>query len=152
MKAALVQGLSGSISASSTKTVLTITAAADRIVRIDRIRVSQSTHKASEQYTAFGQRASASGTATAFTPVVKEPNGGATGFSAKVTHTVEPTYTAATISPAFAWNSLTGKDIAFQMGQELYIAPSGIWGLYVTTPSGTTAFTCQGEVEATEIG
>src|SRR5438874_1914499 len=108
-KAATVQGASGSIAASSTKTIVTITAGASQLVRIIRLRVTQDTHKTSEQYELYGQRASASGTGTAYTPVLKEPNAGAVNFSAKITHTVEPTYTASTIFPSPRWNSLTGK-------------------------------------------
>src|SRR5438874_1618323 len=82
------------IAASSTKTIATITAGASQLVRIIRLRVTQDTHKTSEQYELYGQRASASGTGTAYTPVLKEPNAGAVNFTAKITHTVEPTYTA----------------------------------------------------------
>jgi hypothetical protein len=151
-KGATVQGPTGTISASSTKTGIILTAAATRLLRICRIRVSQDTHKTSEQYAVAGQRASAAGTSSAYTPVLKEPNSGAVGFTAGITHTVEPTYTASTIFPNTKWNSLTGKDIPFPMGQELYVAPSAIWGLYVTTPASTTNFAAQCEIEAEEIG
>lgn len=147
-----VQGPGGSTAASTTKTLLTLTASATQLVKINRVVVTQDTHKTSEQYEFFGQRASASGTGTAYTPLLKEPGAGATGVAAKITHTVEPTYTAATIFPNLRWNSLTGRERNWQKDQELYLAPSGIWGLYVTTPSATTTMTPQGELEGEEVG
>jgi hypothetical protein len=147
-----VQGVSGSIAASSTKTMLTISTPSNQLVQIVRLRASQDTHKTSEQYEFYGQRASANGTGTAYTPVLKEPNAGAVNTTAKITHTVEPTYTASTIFPSPRFNSLQGKELPYPMGQELYVSVSAHWGAYATTPSATTTMTANGELEAMEVG
>lgn len=151
-KASTVQGVTGSIAASTTKTGIILTNGAARLLRIIRMRVTQDTHKTSEQYEVYGQRSSNAQTSSAYTPVLKEPTAGAAGYTAGITSTVEPTYTASTIFPSPRWNSLTGKEINFPMGQELYIAVSAIWGMYVTTPASTTTMTANCEMELEEIG
>ena len=138
--------------ASATETNIELTAAATRLVRIVRLAVSQSTHKTSEQYDVRGQRVTTTGTGTAYTPLLKEPNTGAVGVVVEINSSIEPTYTAATVYPNRAWNSLTGRDIVFPPGQELYIAPSALWGTYIVTPAGTTTMTPHQELEAEEIG
>lgn len=152
-KAATVQGNGGSTAASTTKTVLGVVAGASQLLRVVRLRITQDTHKTSEQYEFYGQRITTDGTGSAYTPVLKEPTAGAVNFTAKITYTIEPTlYTASTIFPSPRWNSLTGKEINFPMGQELYVAPSAKWGAYVTTPSATTTMTPNLEAELEEVG
>lgn len=150
-KGAIVIG-SQSTAASVTDTNVEVTAASTRLLLVNRHRVSQATHKTSEQYTVFGQRVTTSGTGTAYTPLLKEPGSGAVGFVAEVASSVEPTYTANTILLQAAVNSLTGRDIVYPPGQELYIAPSALLGFYVTTPSGTTTASYVQEGEFTELG
>lgn len=150
-KGAIVIG-SQSTAASTTDTNIEITAASTKLVRIVRMRSTQVTHKTSEQYQIFLQRVTTTGTGTAYTPLLKEPNSGAVGFSAEVASSVEPTYTASTILVQAAVNSLAGRDIVYPPGMEIYIAPSALMGMYVTTPSGTTTATYVFEMELEEIG
>lgn len=154
-------GNSGSLAASSNLTSVEILGSTTRIVNVGRIRVGQSTHKTSEQYEVHMRRATASGTGTAYTPMLKEPNAGALGAPMEITQTIEPTYTGTTTNPdptgdivTSRWNSLTGKDIVYPMGSEQYIAPSATAGVGIEnfTPSGTTAFVATVEVEGVEIG
>lgn len=139
--------------ASATETNIEVTAAATVLVRINRLAVSQSTHKTSEQYDVRGQRVTTTGTGTAYTEILKEPGDAlAAGTVVEINSSVEPTYTANTVYPNRSWNSLTGRDIVFPPGQELYVAPSALWGSYIVTPSGTTTMTPHHEAEMEEIG
>lgn len=139
--------------AALTKTNIEITASATRLVKIDRLRVSQSTHKTSEQYQLRTQRVTTTGTGTAYTPLLDEPNSGAVGFTVKINLTVEPTYTAATVVQDDHWNSLTGKDLPEALlGSEMWIAPSALIGSAVVTPAATTTMTPSQYAHATELG
>lgn len=138
--------------ASATETNIEITAASTRLVRIVRIAVSQSTHKTSEQYDVRGQRVTTTGTGSAYTPLLKEPNSGAAGAVVEINSSVEPTYTASTVYPNRSWNSLTGRELFYPPGQELYIAPSALWATYIVTPAGTTTMTPHHEMECEELG
>lgn len=154
-------GNSGSLAASSNLTSLEILGSTTRIVGINRVRTGQSTHKTSEQYNMAMRRATASGTGTAYTPMLKEPNAGALGAPMEITQTIEPTYTGTTTNPdptgdilTARWNSLTGKDVVYPMGAEQWIAPSATAGIGIETftPSGTTAFVATVEAEGVELG
>jgi hypothetical protein len=156
-----MSGESGNLAASSNITSVEMLGTTTRICAISRVRVGQRTHKTSEQYDLHVRRLSATGTGTAYTPMLKEPNAGAVGFPAKITMTIEGTYTGTTTNPdptgdivTSRWNSLTGKDIAYPMGAEQYVAPSASAGLGFEnfTPSGTTTFVANVEVEGVEIG
>lgn len=139
--------------ASSTETNIEVTAASNRLCKVDRTIVSQSTHKTSEQYEVQWQRVTTTGTGTAYTPLLDEPNSGAVGFTVEVDSSVEPTYTASTVLLDVHWNSLTGKDIpAALFGSELWIAPSALLGSKIITPSGTTTFTPRHYAHLTELG
>lgn len=144
---------SQSTAASVTDTNVEIIGATTRLLGLLRHRVSQATHKTSEQLTMFAQKMTTTGTGTAYTPQSSEPNN-AVAFSAKVADSVEPTYTASTIFQQAAVNSLTGRDIPIPPGREIWIAPSASAGVgfYVTTPSGTTTASYVTEVEMTELG
>lgn len=150
-KGAIVIG-GQSTAASVTDTNVEVTAASTKLLRLTRLRSSQYTHKTSEQYLLAVQRVTTTGTGTAYTPLLKEPNSGAVGFSAEVASSVEPTYTASTVLIQASVNSLTGRDIILPPGQELYVAPSALLGVYVTTPAGTTTATYTQETEWEEIG
>ena len=147
---------SQSTAASVTDTNLEIAAGTASLLAVNRLRVSQATHKTSEQYTLFAQRVTTTGTGTSTTPLIKEPSTAALGSArigtCKTADSVEPTYTASTILVNAAVNSLTGRDIVFPPGQELYIVPSAILGVYVTTPSGTTTATYVCESEFFALG
>lgn len=138
--------------ASTTKTELEATAAANRMLVVRRGRISQDTHKTSEQYEVYFQRVTTTGTGTGGTVVLKEPNAGAIGFTFKGQDSVEPTYTASTIFASYRWNSLTGKDFVLPTGHEVYVPVSALFAMYTTTPSGTTSMSPQAEVEGDEIG
>lgn len=138
--------------ASTTKTELEQTAASNRMLILRRARISQDTHKTSEQYEVYLQRMTTTGTGTGGTVVLKETNAGAIGFTFKSADSVEPTYTASTILASYRWNSLTGKDIVLPTGHELYIPVSALIGLYTTTPASTTSMSPQAEIEGDEIG
>lgn len=139
--------------ASSTETNIELTAASTRLIKIDRIRVSQSTHKTSEQYQVQTQRVTTTGTGTAYTPLLDELNSGAAGFTVEVDSSVEPTYTASTVLQDDHWNSLTGKDLPEALfASELWVAPSALMGSKVITPSGTTTFTPRHYMHITEFG
>ena len=142
-----------STAASVTDTNVEIIGATTRLLRIQRVRVSQYTHKTSEQYLLQGQKMTTTGTGTAYTPQPKEPNN-APAFTAKVADSVEPTYTASTIFLQAAVNSLTGRDIYSPPGTETIIAPSASagFGLAVVTPAGTTTATYTIETDVEEIG
>lgn len=158
-KGAIVTNVVGAqaTSASTTDTEIEIIGTTTRLLRIVRMRSSQAFHKTSEMYQMQLERHTGTGTGTAYTPMLKEPNSGAVGFTAKINDTVEPTYAglATSILVSAAVNSLTGRDIVLPPGQEIYIAPSatnGV-GLAVKTPSGTTASTTYiQEMELEEIG
>jgi hypothetical protein len=137
--------------ASGTETNIELTVSATTLVRITRLAVSQSTHKTSEQYDVRGQRVTTTGTGTAYTEIAKEPFN-TSGVTVKINMSVEPTYTASTVYPNRSWNSLTGRDIVFPPGQELYVAPAALWATYIVTPSGTTTFTPHHELEGEELG
>lgn len=149
------------VGASSNATEVEIIGTTTRIVNITRCRVGQVTHKTSEQYELHIRRMTTTGTGTAYTPMLKEPGAGAAAFTVKTADSVEPTYTGTTTNPdptgdvlSTRWNSLTGKDVVYPMGSELYIAPSasaGV-GVEVFTPASTTNFSPVVEVEGLEIG
>lgn len=141
-----------SCAASITKTCVEITASSTRPVAITRIRVSQATHKDDQQYQCVIQRVTTSGTGTAYTPLLTEPNSGAVGFTVEINSTSEPTYTASTILMQFSWNSKVGRDVILTPEQWIYIAPSAIVGLKIVTPSGATTYTPDVEVHCLEIG
>lgn len=154
-------GNTGSLAASSNLTAIEILGSTTRLVNVGRIRVGQSTHKTSEQYEIHARRVTASGTGTAYVPMLKEPNAGALAAPVEITATIEPTYTGTTTNPdptgdivTSRWNSLTGKDIVYPMGSEQWIAPAATTGLGLEcfTPSGTTAFVGTVEVEGVEVG
>lgn len=141
-----------SVAASATKTCIEITAAATKLVAITRIRVSQSTHKTDEQYQCVLQRVTTSGTGTAYTPLLNEPNSGAVGMAVEINSTVEPTYTASTVLLQFSWNSKAGRDIVLTPEQYIWVAPSALVGLKIVAPAGTTTFTPDVEVHVLEVG
>lgn len=142
-----------STGASATETALVVTASSTRMVKITRIRVSQKTHKTSEQYELRVQRASAAGSGgSSITPSPKEVNGGASGATVSSGPTSEPTYTSNTIQVDVNWNSMVGKDIILTDDQIIWVPVSGIIGFIVLTPSGTTTFTPTVEVDWEEIG
>ena len=145
-----------STAASTTDTNCEIIGTTTRLLRVVRCFIGQSTHKTSEQVAMKLERHTGTGTGTAYTPMLKEPNAGAAGYSAKINDTVEPTYAGLATSVIFQKpaNSLTGRDFVIPPGQEIYVAPSatnGV-GLAVTTPAGTTAANYVNEIEIEEIG
>lgn len=145
MPAAMTLIGSQSQAASLTKTDQEIAAGTAALLGLTRVRVSQSTHKTSEQYTLKGQRITTTGTGTATTPLVNETQSAALGAAriggCKTVDTVEPTYTASTVSINANVNSLTGRDIPYPPGSEIWIAPAAILGLAVVTPAATTTAT-----------
>lgn len=141
-----------STAASATETAVRITAAADRMVLIRRVRVSQITHGTSEQYTLACKRASAAGSGgAAKTPVPIQAQQGASGATAESGPSTEPTYTGSELF-VVGWNSLTGRDIFFPEGSELVVPVSGIIGFYVVAGAGLTTFVPSVEVEFAELG
>jgi hypothetical protein len=141
-----------STAASATETAVRITAPANRIVRIRRVRVSQVTHGTSEQYTLAAKLASAAGSGgAARTPVPLQPQQGAAGSTAESGPTSEPTYTGSELI-LVGWNSLTGRDLFLPDGDEIVVAPSGIIGFYVVSAGGLTTFTPSVEVTFEELG
>ena len=147
---------SQSTAASLTDTDLEIAAGTAALLGVTRLRVSQSTHKTSEQYQIKAQRITTTGTGTSTTPLIKEPQTAALGAArigtCKTVDTVEPTYTASTILIQANVNSLTGRDIPFPPGQELWISPAAILGCAVITPAGTTTATYDFESEFYALG
>lgn len=156
-KGIYIQGTSNAVlGASATKTPIEVIGSTVRLLTITRVRVSQDTHKTSEQYEVHVTRMTTTGTGTAYTPMLKEPNAGASAATAKVADSVEPTYVAAATGDLATarWNSLTGKDIVYPMGSEFYVAPSAStgFGIQITTPASTTNFSPVAEYEGQEIG
>lgn len=147
-KGAVIQA-GQSCAASATETHIEITAASTRLARIDRIKVSQVTHKTSEQYALLGQRVTTTGTGTAYTPLLDEPNAGAIGAVVEINSSVEPTYTASTITFDQGWNSLGGRDWP---GLNIWIAPSALYGIYSVIPSGATTHTPKVDCHIEEWG
>lgn len=145
-----------STAASVTDTNIELAAGSGSVLAIERVRVSQQTHKTSEQYNLQGQRITTTGTGTSTTPQNKEPSSAALGAArigtCKTADSVEPTYTASTVFLKVAVNSLNGRDVVYPPGKEIYVAPSSIVGLAVITPAGTTTATYQVEVEASVYG
>lgn len=139
-----------SSAASTTETNIEVTASSTRLARIDRIWTSQDTHKTSEQYTVKGQRC-ATGTGTAYTPVLDEVNSGAVGFAVEINSSVEPDYTTGTPPITFqqSWNSLGGRDWP---GLNIWIAPSAVYGIAEVTPSGATTHTPKQSAHVEEWG
>lgn len=138
--------------ASATETNIEITGGAAVITAIDRIRISQSTHTTSEQYQIFLQDVTTTGTGDAYTPEQKEPGSQASAATVEIDSSVEPTYAGSTFHMNTNWNSLTGRDIVYPPGREIFIAPSALMATYIVTPSGTTTFVPEHEVEITETG
>jgi len=147
---------SQSTAASITDTNLEIASGTASLIRVNRLRTSQSTHKTSEQYDLQVQRVTTTGTGTSTTPLIKEPSSAALGAArigtCKTADSVEPSYTASTVLVQAAVNSLTGRDIPYPPGAELYVVPSAILGAAVTTPSGTTTATYRIESEFEVLG
>ena len=138
-----------STAASVTDTNLEIAAGTAALLGITRLRFSQSTHKTSEQYAVKCQRITTTGTGTATTPLITEPNTAALGAArigaCKINDSVEPTYTASTLLLDASVNSLTGRDVIYPPGSELWVAPAAVVGVAVITPAGTTTATYQCE-------
>lgn len=136
------------------ETGICITGHAGRIAKILRLRVSQHTHGTSEQYQLVLQYASVAGTGganVAAAPV--EPDQGAAGAVCHINPTAEPTYTADTEMVKTRWNSLTGKDIIFPLGQEPVIGPGDIMGAWCKSDNAAdTAFVPSIEITFEEIG
>jgi len=138
--------------ASNTETQLRITAPANRIVRIKRVRVTQSTHNTSEQVALAAKRCSVAGSGgSAKTPVPLEANGGAAGATAESGPTTEPTYTGDELL-ALNWNALVGRDLVLGPGEEIVLPPSGIIGFYIVHPAGATTLTPSVEITFEELG
>lgn len=138
-----------SSAASTTETNIEITAASTRLAQIDRVRVGQATHKTSEQYEVRGQRVTTTGTGTAYTPLLEEPNAGAVGMVVEIDSSVEPTYTASTVTFDQFWNSLGGRDWP---ALPIWIAPSALYGLACITPAGATTYVPRLEAHTQEWG
>lgn len=147
---------SQSTAASVTDTNLEIAAGTAALIKLNRLRVSQDTHKTSEQFTLQSQRITTTGTGTSTTPLLKEPQSAALGAArigtCKTADSVEPTYTANTVLQQSSVNSLTGRDIVYPPGAELYISPAAILGVAVVTPSGTTTATYKTESDFDVLG
>lgn len=147
---------SQSTAASVTDTNLEIAAGSASLLGVTRLRTSQYTHKTSEQYLLQVQRITTTGTGTSTTPLLKEPQTAALGAArigtCKTADSVEPTYTASTVLVQAGVNALTGRDIVYPPGQELWISPSAILGVAVITPSGTTTATYYCESEFYALG
>lgn len=147
---------SQSTAASITDTNLELASGSAALLRLTRLRASQSTHKTSEQFDAVLQRVTTTGTGTSTTPLIKEPSTAALGAArigtCKTADSVEPTYTASTVLLNASCNSLTGRDIVWPPGQELYVIPAAILGGNITTPSGTTTATYKLESDFEVLG
>lgn len=147
---------SQSTAASVTDTNLELAAGTAALIALKRLRVSQDTHKTSEQYTLQVQRITTTGTGTSTTPLLEEPQSAALGSArigtCKTADSVEPSYTASTVLVQASVNSLTGRDIPFPPGSELYVSPSAILGVAVVTPSGTTTATYKCESQFNVLG
>lgn len=152
------QALAASQTTLSAGCTLEIIPSATKMLRSTRMRVSQFTHKTSEQYSIVLYRHTATGTGTAFTAMLKEPNSGATGITGAKINLAGAGSTAtdsATIRLATAnWNSLTGRDIIWPPGQEIYCAPSATTGhsVAVLTPASTTSMNPTVSWELDELG
>lgn len=131
---------------------------ATKMLRTARIRVSQMTHKTSEQYQLVLYRHTGSGTGTTFVAMLKEPNSGASGITGAKINLATAGSTAtdsATIRMAtFNWNSLTGRDVPMPPGQEIYCAPSATTGQSIATltPASTTTMAPAVTWELDELG
>ena len=147
---------SQSTAASVTDTNLELVAGSAALLRVTRLRLTQSTHKTSEQVDMQVQRITTTGTGTSTTPLIKEPSTAALGSArigtCKTADSVEPTYTASTVLVQAACNSLTGRDIVYPPGQELYVVPSALLGVAVVTPSGTTTASYRNEADFEVLG
>jgi hypothetical protein len=139
-----------STAASATKTQIRVTAHTNRSIRLRRVRVAQSTHKTGEQYDVALQECSAAGTDTAHTP---HPYDGISTFQGTcgINSSVEPTYTSGKQHINTSWNSVLAYERLWADGKGPEIAGAGIIGLKITTPSGTTTFTPNCELEFEEI-
>lgn len=152
----------GSAHAASTAKVQALVLGTSAIaLRIHRVRITQSTHKVSEMYKAELVRITADGSGGTATNVIKKKsaNQASPTLTGRVAPTSDPTITSAdatTPVAAFNWNSLAGgvwqaNPAAGVMPIDVSPGTKGL-ALQITTPSGTTSFTPDIEIEVEEIG
>ncbi len=152
------QAIAASATTLTSGCALELIPSATKMLRTVRIRVSQFTHKTSEQYSLVFYRHTGTGTGTAYTAMLKEPNSGASGITGAKINLATAGSTAtdsATVRLAtFSWNSLTGRDVVYPPGQEVYCAPSATTGQSITTltPAGTTSMNPTVSWELDELG
>jgi hypothetical protein len=139
-----------SVVASATETCVRWTGHANYSYRVLRARVNQRTHKTSEQYLFELQEASAAGTDTAATPTPRDGISVAQG-TAGINSSVEPTYTAGKKHMERAFNSLIGLNEMFDEKEAPTFKGGTIVGAKITTPSGTTTFTPEVELDVEEL-
>lgn len=136
--------------ASQTETHVQLIADSTRGLRIRRIRITQVTHKTSEQHTLRVQRTSAEGSGgTTPTPV---PRDGISVFqgTARINQTTEPTFTSVPIFLERAFNTLIGVNEVFDHDEAPYIEGGQRVAITIVSPAGTTTMTPNVEVDFEE--
>lgn len=136
--------------ASATETHVQVIADATRGFRIRRLRVTQVTHKVSEQHTVYIQEASAEGSGGTTPTAV--PRDGISVFqgTTRINQTAEPTYTSQPIHLERAFNTLIGVNEVFDRDEAPYVEGGKRLAVKIISPSGTTTMTPSVEVDLEE--
>lgn len=142
-----------SVGSGAVETALVITAPADAVERIRRIRCSQEDHVVSEMYLVELLRASAAGSGgSSVTPAPKETGDSACGATVATGPTTEPTYSAVDPLLKQSWNAVLGFEIYWPEGEGPVLSPSAIAGIRISNTNGDETFTPLVTVELDEIG
>ena len=151
-----VYELSATISAlAAAKTLAFLTAPAAKCVEILSASVTNGTNETNEQLECFLQRITTLGTptATAVTPAPTEPGDQATGVTAKINCTTEPTtYTAGTNFGDEGFPSLGGWRYQPVPEERLIVAPGASIGLQLKVAPALGAFDAMIRIVFREIG
>lgn len=124
-------------------TLIGLAAAADLVLLVERVEISQSAQDTAEQFRSTCQRVTTDGTATDSSAAMNPKNPTDTAFSStfNTNYTAEPTYTANTILWSWGWNTLTGMRWTPANDDEIIpLSPSGILGIDVTAPDSSMSF------------
>jgi hypothetical protein len=151
-----VYEMSGIISGlAAAKTLAFLTAPASKVIEILSASVTNATNETNEQLECFFQRITTLGTptATTVTPAPTEPGDQATGATAKINCTSEPTtYTANTNFGDEGFPSLGGWRYQPVPEERLYVAPGASIGLQLKTSPALGAFDALVRIVYREIG
>jgi hypothetical protein len=120
------------------KTLMEIQSPADSVTLIERIRVGQSNHDASENLSVKVQDVSSTGTGTSTTPRPMQTGDAAFGGTCKTNMTVEPTYGTAThiheafnVLSGYLWTPANDDEI-------IVVSPSALVGIKLDTAPSTS--------------